>query len=145
MLDTLILADLSAEHYPILGILRRELKHGAAHADLLGGDENALGVHAVEYVAQTLALLSNQRVFRHRQVVNEEFVGVDRSTAQLVDLPNVDVVAVELRVEEAKPFAVLLDLLDRRGAREDEHMVGDLRGGYPDFLARDQVIAIRLL
>jgi hypothetical protein len=44
-------------------------------ADAFGGDQDALGVHAVEDVAEALALLADQVLGRHLQVVEEQLGG----------------------------------------------------------------------
>ena len=47
--------------------------------------------------------------------------------------------AVEVGVEQAQAFGLALDLLERRRAREEQHLVRDLRGRDPDLLAGDDV------
>ena len=49
-------------------------------------------------------------------------------TRTLGDLAQLDVLAVEVGVEQTQAFGVALDLIERRGAREDQHLVRDLRG-----------------
>ena len=64
-LDALVGADRAAEDDALGGVARRLLDEPAAVADALGGDQDPLGVHAVEDVAEALALLADQRVGGH--------------------------------------------------------------------------------
>ena len=61
-LDALVLADLAAEDLAVIGIIGRLLDEPARVADALGGDQDALGVHAVEDIAEALALFADQRI-----------------------------------------------------------------------------------
>ena len=60
-LHALVLADRPAEHDALVRVARRALDEPAAVADALGGDQDPLGVQAVEDVAEALALLADQR------------------------------------------------------------------------------------
>ena len=64
---------------------------------------------------------------------------VDRLAAHLLDLARMHALAVEVGVEQAEAVGRVLDLLQRRGARQQQHLVGDLRGGDPHLLAVDDV------
>ena len=79
-------------------------------------------------VVEAAAFLADAVLQRHRQLVEEELVGIDRLAAHLVDLAHLDVAAVEIGIEEREPVGALLDLLGRRGAREQQHLVRHLRG-----------------
>jgi hypothetical protein len=48
-----------------------------AEADGFGGDQHALGVHAVQDVLETLALLADTVLDRDLEVLDEQLVGVD--------------------------------------------------------------------
>ena len=63
-LHALVRADRPAEDDALRRVARRPLDEPAAVADALGGDQDPLGVHAVEDVAEALALLADQRVAR---------------------------------------------------------------------------------
>ena len=140
----LVLADRPAEHDALLGIARGPRQRRAADADGLGRDQYALGIHAVQDVLEAPALLADAVLERHRQAVEEQLVGVDRLAAHLVDDARLHVLAVERGVEQREPLGALLHLLERRGAGEQQHAVGHLRGGDPDLLPVDRIaVAVR--
>ena len=60
-LHALVLADRPVEHDALVRVARRALDEPAAVADALGGDQNPLGVQAVEQIAEALAFLADQR------------------------------------------------------------------------------------
>ena len=60
--------------------------------------------------------------------------------AHLVDDADRDMAAVEIGVEQAQPMGLSRDLVERGGAGQDQHLVGDLGGGNPDFLPRQNVV-----
>ncbi len=64
---------------------------------------------------------------------------IDGLAPHLLDLVHGDEAAVERRIEEAQALGALGHLLERRGAREDEHFLRDLRGGDPDLGAAEDV------
>ena len=78
-------------------------------------------------------------VDRHLQAVDEHLVGIDRLASHLLDLAHLDEAAIERGVEQAQSFCRLAHLFDRHGTRQDQHLVGDLRRGDPDFRAVDNV------
>jgi enoyl-CoA hydratase/carnithine racemase len=102
MSDFLIHADRPVEDDAVLVILDSVSERGAADADRLRGDEDALGVQAVEDVLEPSPFLADPILDRHRQVVDEQFVRVDRLAPHLVDLAHGDVATVELSVEQAR-------------------------------------------
>ena len=59
-LHPLVLADRPVEDDPLLGVVDAFFEKPAAVADAFLGDQDALGVHAVEDVAEALALLADQ-------------------------------------------------------------------------------------
>ncbi len=142
MLDRLVLPDRAVEHHALFCIVGRLAQRGAAEADRLGADQDALRIHAVQDVFEALALLADPVLHRHRQVVDEELVGIDGAAPHLRDFARVDVLAVEVRVEKTQALGAALDLLERRGAREDQHLGRDLRGRDPDFLSRHHIAVV---
>src|SRR5581483_4759045 len=74
-LHALVLPDRPIEQHALLGIARRLVDKPFGVADAFGGDEDALGVHAGQDVAETLALLADQVFRRHAQVVEENLRG----------------------------------------------------------------------
>src|SRR5690606_39970942 len=89
-LHALVLADRATEHHAVAGVLGRLLGEPAAVADALGGDQGALGVQAVEDVAEALALFPDQAAGGDFQVVEEQLGGlvidhvVDRTRGPVV-------------------------------------------------------------
>jgi hypothetical protein len=59
MLDGLVLADRAVEDDALVGVLDSPLQRRLAQADSLGGDQDALGVHAVQDVLEATALLAD--------------------------------------------------------------------------------------
>ena len=89
--------------------------------------------------SKPLPFLADAVLDRDLEPVDEDLVGVDRLAAHLLDLAHLDVLAVEVGVEEAQAVVGLRHLLERRGARQQQHLVGDLRGRDPDLLPVDDV------
>ena len=69
----LIFADGAAEHFALFGIGARAVDEEAAVADAFRRDQDALGIHAVDDVAEALALFADQIFGRHFQIVEEQF------------------------------------------------------------------------
>ena len=67
------------------------LQEPAAVADAFLRDQDALGVHAVEDVAEAPALLADQVLGRHFEIVEEHLVGV--VVDHRLDRPDLDAVA----------------------------------------------------
>ncbi len=65
--------------------------------------------------------------------------------AHLVDQPHVDLGAVKVGIEQRQPLGLALDLVDRRGAGQQQHLVGHLGRRDPDLLAIDQIAAVLAL
>src|SRR5262245_23093062 len=120
MLNSLVLPDRTAEYHTIARITGGLAQGGAAKADGLRRDQNALRIHAVQNVFEAPALLANPILDRHRQRLDEQLIGVDGAAAHLGDFTHVDMIAIKRRVEEAQSFRFLLDLFGRGGAREDQ-------------------------
>ena len=134
-LDALVRADRPAEDDALASRRRRLLDEPAAVADALGGDQDALGVHAVEDVAEALALLADQRVAGTRRSSKKTSV-----VAWLIIVLIGGIVSASPRLahvdeETERPSVLLLDLVERRRAREQEHQVGVLGARGPDLLA----------
>ena len=107
------------------------------HSD---GDEDALGVHAVEDIAEALALLADAVLDRHRHVVEEELGR--RMIDHGADGPDGEAVSDRLaHVDQQHGHAVgrLLRFLARRRAAQQKHQVGMFGAADPDLLAVDDV------
>ena len=74
-LDTLVFADRSTEHFASRGIFAGTIDEPACIADTLGRDQDSLGIHTVENIAETLALFADQVFRRHSQAVEKQFGG----------------------------------------------------------------------
>ena len=118
----LVLADRAVEHDTVLGVLDGDVQGGAADADLLHRDDDALGVEPVDQVVEALADLADDLVVTDREVVDEQLVGVERRPAELLDLPDGDVVAVEVGEEDRHPVE-RVGLVTRRRAGEQQDLV----------------------
>ena len=63
-------------------------------------DQDALGVEAVQDVAEALAFFADAVLIGDEQAVDEDRVRVDRLAAHLRDAVHVDLAAVEVGVED---------------------------------------------
>src|SRR5688572_6156438 len=140
MLDALVAADRTVEDDAFLGVLRGALERRLAQPDSLRGDEDAFGIHAVQDVFEAAALLADAVGGRRAQPVDEELVGVDAAASHLVDRAHLDPGAVEVGVEEAHAERWLRALLDRRRAREHQHLLRDLGRGDEHLGAGEHVV-----
>ena len=112
----------------------------------LRGDQDALGVHAVDDVAEALALLADQVLGGHLQVVEEHLAGVvvDHGV-DLLDLDTLALGRIEVDQEHGEALGALFDLVGRRGAGEQQHQVGVQHAAGPNLLAVDDVAVVALL
>ena len=117
----------------------------AAEPGRFGAEQHALGIEALQENAEALPFGTDAVFLGHEQVVDEQHVRADGVTAHLGDQAMLDLGAVEPGVEQRQPLGLLLHLLERRGARDDQHVVGDVGVGDPDLLAVEQIAAIDLL
>ena len=110
-------------------------------ADAFGGDQDALGVHAGENVAKSLAFLADQVLGGHLHVREEHFGrGVVHHGADRADLEAVALGLAHVDDEHRQAIGALLGLFLRRGAREQHHQVGMFGAAGPDLLAVDDVV-----
>src|SRR5260370_39907004 len=75
-LDALVLADGTAKDAALPGPLSCPLNEPAPIANAFGSDQDALGVHAVQDVAEALPLYPNQILDRDRNLVELQLVGL---------------------------------------------------------------------
>ena len=139
MLDRLVLADRPPEHGALLRIGRRAPQRRAAEPDRFGADQDALRIEAVENIFETAAFLADAVLHRDFQAVDEHLIGIDRLPSHLLDLAHLDEAAVERGEEQRQAIGRPAPALDRRAAGQDQHLVGDLRCGDPDFRAGDDI------
>ena len=114
------------------------LQQPAAVADAFLGHQDALGIHPVEDVAEAPALLADQVLRRHLQIVEEHLgrVVVDHR----LDRPDLDPLprlSLQIDEEHREPVGAALDLVDRGGARQEQHQVGMAGARGPHLLAVD--------
>src|SRR5439155_15391535 len=99
VLDALVLADRAVEDDALVSVACGALERHAAQADRLGGDQDALRVHAVQDVIEAAALFAQPVLDRDAQVVDKELVRVDRLAPHLRDLAHLDGLAVEVAIK----------------------------------------------
>src|SRR4051794_15998491 len=114
MLDALVLADRTIEDVAGLGIAGRARQREVAEADRLRRDQDALRIHAVQDVLEAPPLFAEAVLDRNLEILEEQFVGVDRLAAHLLDLVHGDAPAIEVRIEQAQAVSGTLHLLERR-------------------------------
>ena len=144
-LHALVLPDRPAEQLALLGVLRRLVDEPFGVADAFRRDQDALGVHAGQDVAEALPFLADQVFRRHAQIVEEHLRGgvvhhgADRIDGEVGALrqPHVD-------QEHRQAVGALLGLLLRRGARQQQHQIGMLGARGPDLLPVDDVMVVAL-
>src|SRR5918995_2138157 len=121
-LDALVLADGSAEDDALRGAAGGLIYEPASVADALGGDQDPLGVHAVEDVAEALALLADEGVGRDLDPVEEDLRR--RVVHQRADRPDRHRPRLERRThvddERRQALGLALDTVERRRPREQE-------------------------
>ena len=145
MLDALVLADRAVEHHALARIGGGAAQRILADADGFHADEDALGVEAIEDVAEAPPLLADAVGLGHEQPVDEDGVGVDRLAAHLGDLAHLDLGAVEVGVKNRDAIGGPLHVLEAGGAGQQHDLVGDLGGGRPHLLPAYEIAAGHLL
>src|SRR5215217_7585064 len=140
-LDALVLPDGPAEDLAFLRPRGRSVDKEAAVADALGGDQDALGVHAVQHVAETLPLLTDEVLQRYPQVLEEQLVGgVVHHDAPGFDGETVGV--SQIHEKDRESLRALLDLLQGRRAGEEDHEVRLRYPGDVDLAPSHHVMVI---
>ena len=123
-LDALVLADRPVENDPLLRVGRRLVDEPVAVADALGGNQDALGVQAVEYVLEPFPSSPMRFSAGTSQVVEEQLVRL--LVRHVADRLDREPVADRLRRSTMKtesPSDFFLTSVDRRRAREQEQQV----------------------
>src|SRR5919107_3521180 len=140
-LDALVLAYLAAEDEALRGAAGCTVHEPPPVADALGGDEDPLGVHAVEDIAEALALLTDQAVRRYAQVLEEELVGL------IVDhhAPGFYCKAIpyglaQVKDKDRESLGLALHLIARGGPGQQDHVVGVLHARDVDLAPVDYVM-----
>ena len=144
MRNRLVLPDRAVEDDAVLRVLRGALERRAADAHGLDRGEHALGIQRVEQVVEALPHLADHVVRRDLEPVDEDLVGVDGRTPELLDLTDRDLRAIERR-EEQREAAEGLGVISRRGARQQQHVRGLPGIGVPDLAPVDDVAVALLL
>ena len=137
-LHALVLADRAAEQHPFLGIGAGLGDEPFRIAHAFGGDQQPLGIHAIQDVAEAAPLDADQILGRHVHIVEEDLAGIvvhhgaDRADGQALRRAHVD-------DEGGEALGLLRHLVARGGAGQQQHQVAMLGAAGPDFLAVDHV------
>ena len=94
MLHALVHANRSVENDAFTCIFRSSLKRYPAKSNGACGCKGAFWVDAVQNRAKSITFLANQIAFWNGKVVDEQFIGVHRLSAELFDFDHVDIAAV---------------------------------------------------
>ena len=140
-LYALVLADRTVEYHPLVGIVGGGADEPLRVADRLVRDQDALGVHAVEDAAETLAFRPDQVFRRHLEAVEEDLGGVvvDHRT-ELADFHAVAACVAHVHQQDRDAVGLFLHLVGRGGAHQQEHQVGVLGARGPHFLAMHHIV-----
>ena len=142
-LHALVLPDRPVEQSALLGIGGGFGDEPFGVADAFRRDQDALGIHAGQDVAEALAFLADQIFRRHAQVVEEHFrCRVIHHGADRIDGDAGALRQPHVHQKHRQPVGALLGLLLRRGARQQQHQVGMFGARGPDFLAVDDVVVV---
>src|SRR6185312_9796871 len=90
MLDRLILANRTIEDDARPGIATGARQREVAKANSFRGNQDALRIHAVQDVFETATLFAKTILDRYLEILEEQFVGIDRLAAHLLDLVHRD-------------------------------------------------------
>lgn len=127
MLNRLVLADRTIEYDTFPRIARCAAQRILTDPDRFDGDQDSLGIQAMENVGKALAFLSNPVLFGNEQTVDKDGVRIYRLAAHLRNSPYLDFRTIEVGIENGdavgRSLAVLV--LGRPGQQHD--LVGDLR------------------
>ncbi len=139
-LHALVLADRPAENRAVLGVGGGAIDEELPVADALGGDEDALGIHPVEDVAEALAFFPDQVLGGDFEIVEEEFRrGVVQHGADGLDRQAVAFGRLHVDQQHAHAVGWLGRFIARAGAAEKHHEVRMLGAADPDLGAIDDV------
>src|SRR5258708_22491550 len=94
MLDGLVLADGSIEYDALPCIARGATQRVLGDSDRTGGDDDTLGVEAVQEVVETLPFFADSILLGNEQVLDENRIRVDGGPAQLRNPPHFDLLPV---------------------------------------------------
>ena len=137
-LHALVGADLAAEHLPLVRVVDGAVDEPVAVADGLGRQQDALGVPAVDDVAESGVDLADHVVGRNPHAVVVHLVGgVVEHRAHRHDLERVGLLGADLAQvdqEQGQPAGAVLGLV--AGAGQHEGQVGLRRCGWSSSCAR---------
>ena len=142
----LVLADGATEDVALARVIAGLFDEPFGVADTFCRDQNALGIHAGEDVAEALAFLADATFRGNAHVFKKHFAGIvvhhraDRPDGQAL-------IQNRTHVDEkcGESLCLLAHLIARRGTCEQHHQVGMLGAARPNFLAVDDVfIALAL-
>src|SRR5688572_1162483 len=139
-LNPLVLPDRPIQHHPFVRVGARALDEPVAVPDAFGGNQDALRVHAVEDVAEPLALLADQVIRGHLEILEEHLVGL--VVDHVANGPDGQAFLrrpAQIDEKDRQPFGLLLHLRQRGRPREQQHQIGVLHPRRPHLLAVDHV------
>ena len=136
----LVLPDRPPEDFALAGIGACAINEKAGIAQAFPGNQDALGIHAVEDVVKATPLLADQGVGWDMQVVEEQLCrgvvdhGPDRPDGEpLTDR------ATHIDKKHRQALTPRCHLFARCGARKQHHEIGMLRTADPDLLPVDTI------
>ena len=140
-LQALVHADRPAEHHALVAVARPRV---AAPTRPMPSASAAIsirsGLSPSRMYLKPLPSSPTRSSTGTLQVVDEQLVGADGVAAHLGDRPDVDVVAVEVGEEQRHAVGLLGDLLELRGAGQQQDLLGLQRLGDPHLAAVDDVV-----
>ncbi|MNX61053.1 hypothetical protein D3C86_919780 [compost metagenome] len=140
VLDALVLADGAAEHGAFAGVLHGAVQRGPADAHGFRRDQDAFRVQTVQDVFKPAAFFADAVGHRNAQAINEQHVRVHGLAAHFLDFAHLDLFAVQIGIEQGQALGGFVHLGQRGGARQQQHLGGDLRRRYPDLAAVHHVL-----
>ena len=139
-LHALILTDRAIEHHALPRIAPSLVGKPVSIANALGGDQDALRVHAVQNVAEALPFFADQVLGGNFEVIEEHFVGlVIHHVADGAHREAAPSALAQIDQEHGQSLGLPLHFGQWRGARQQQHQIGMLHARDPDFLAVDDV------
>ena len=140
-LHALVSPNGAAKDLPVRRISGSSRYKEAGIANALGGDQDALGVHAVQDVAETGTLLPDAVANRHPQVVKEQLGGtVIHHGVDGFDGQPVADRGAHIHQQDRHAIGAFRRRLTVRGTHQQHHQVRVFRPGNPDFLAIDHIV-----
>src|ERR1700722_11572978 len=94
MLDGLVLAYGSIEYHPLPCVARGATQRVLGYSDRTGGDDDTLGVEAVQEVVKPPPLFADSILLGNEQVLDENRIRINGGSAHLRNAPHFDLLPV---------------------------------------------------